>query len=110
MAKDYDLKKEWPEIKDKLRKLSREAMELAKKGEKELRHVSKKGMLHIDAAALHLKKEHLYHHVGKEYIQAQCPSAPAAQLKKYVDEVAKIDREIKALERLAKKQKPKRAA
>ena len=108
MAKRYDFKKEWPEIKTRLVKLSQEALALAKKGEKEIRHVSKQGMVHIDVAALTLKKEHLYHHIGKEYMKAKCPSTPSAQLKKYVDEVVKIDREIKALERLARQQKQKR--
>jgi len=102
MKTNYDLKKEWPRIKEELNRLSKEALVLAKKGEKEVRRFSQKGKMHLDATALRLKQEHLYRAIGKEYIKAKCPAKPTPALEKLVDEWNQIDKEARALNKKIK--------
>lgn len=97
MASRYDFKKDWPYLKDELKRISEEAMKMVKKGEEEITRYSQIGIMHLDATALKLKKEHLYHLVGKEYVQAGCPKEPTAKLQKYLVELKKIDKDIKDL-------------
>lgn len=99
MGTQYDFKKEWPEIKKQLVKLSNEALDFAKKGEKEIVRISKQGKLHVDATALTLKKEQLYHRIGKEYIKAKCPDAPTSKLKKLINDIHEVDRKTAALKK-----------
>ena len=97
-----DFKKEWPKIKKQLLDFSQQALHMAQKGEKEVVRLSQRGKLHLNSTALTLKKEHLYHLIGQEYIRAKCPSAPTAKLKQLVDEFNKIEKDHKALERQIK--------
>ncbi|MCK5579945.1 MAG: hypothetical protein KAJ18_01580 [Candidatus Omnitrophica bacterium] len=92
-----DIKKEWPKIKKQLAAVSKEALDLLKKGEKELVRVSHQGKLHMDATALNLKKEHLFHLIGKEYVKAGVPAEPNQKLKKFIQDEEKIEKELKAL-------------
>ena len=94
-----DFEKEWPKIKKQLMSFSQQAMQMAKKGEKEFVRLSQRGKLHLDSTALNLKKEHLYHLIGQEYIRAQCPVKPNAKLQQLIDEVANIEKEQKILKR-----------
>lgn len=99
MTKQFDYKKEWEKTKRQLAKFSKEATEIAKKGEKELVKFSKKGKLHVDSTSVSLKKEHLYYLIGKEYCGLKNPEVPSAKLKKYLAEVKKADREQKQLKK-----------
>ena len=94
-----DFRKEWPKIKRQLVQVSREALDLAKKGERELIRFSRKGKLHFDATALSLKKEHLFLLIGKEYVKAGCPRTQTSQLKKFIEELKKIDKETRRLKK-----------
>ena len=97
MSERKDFQKEWPKIKKQLMSFSQQAMQMAKKGEREFVRLSKRGKLHLDSTALNLKKEHLYHLIGQEYIRAKCPDKPNAKLQQLIDEVASIDKEQKTL-------------
>lgn len=101
MGSQYDFKKEWPKIKKELMRVSQEAVKLAKKGakkgEKELVKISKKGKLHLHVAKLNVKKEQLYHMIGKEYVKADCPATPTLKLKKFIDDLSKIDKQLLSL-------------
>ena len=97
--KEYNFRKEWPKIKRQLVKVSQDALTLAKKGEKEIVRLSQVGKVHVDATALNLKLEHLYHLIGKEYVTAECPPAPTPKLKGWVEECLKIDKDIKELKK-----------
>ena len=108
MPERYDFKKEWKKTRNQLVKFSKEAADIAKKGEKELLEFSRKGKLHVDATAISLKKEHLYYLIGKEYINAKTPAQPTAKLTKLLNEVKKADREQRAVKRaLSLKRKSK---
>jgi len=102
MSKDYDLKKEWERAKKQLIAFSKEATVLAKKGEKELAKISKKGKLQIDSSAAALKKEHLFYLIGREYIKAKCPGKKSAKMKKLVLDLEKINTEIKSISKKMK--------
>ena len=96
---ERNFKEEWPKIKKQLLNFSHQAIRMVKKGEKEFVRLSHRGRLHLDTTALGLKREHLYHLIGQEYIRAKCPSTPTAKLKQLVEEVNKIEKEQKALGR-----------
>jgi hypothetical protein len=102
MTEQYDFKKEWPKIKKKLMEVSQEAVVLAKKGEVELIKFSQKSKLHVDAAALNLKKEKLFYQIGKEYVRLKCPGEKTGKLKSLVDELDAVSLEEKALKRKIK--------
>lgn len=102
MTQQYDFKKEWPKIKKRLMEVSQEATRLAKKGEDELIRFSQKSKMHVDVAALNLKKEKLYYQIGKEYIRAKCPAEKTAKLKGFIDELQGVFSEEKALLRKIK--------
>ncbi len=97
-----DFKQDWTKIKENLLDFSQQALDMAKKGEEQLIKFSQKGRLHLNSAALKLKKEHLYHLIGQEYIRAKCPAAPTPKLKRLIDELNKIDQERKILARKIK--------
>ena len=97
-----NFKKEWPKIKKQLLDFSQQAVQMAKKGEKEFLRISHRGKLHINSTALTLKKEHLYHLIGQEYVRAKCPSAPTAKLKQLLEEFSKIEKDQKTLDRQIK--------
>lgn len=110
MSEQYDFKKEWPRIKKELARVSKEAVDLAKKGEKELVKLSKQGKQQLDVAVLNLKKKHLFHKIGEEYVKAQFAEAHTPQLKKLTEELSKIDKSIEIIKKksTAKTTKKKR--
>ncbi len=93
------------EIKKKFSKFSKEAVVLAKKGEKEFVRLSKEGKLHVDSATVGIKKEHLLYLVGKEYVRLGCPGAKSAKLKKFMKELEDLKKKDLALKRTLKKVK-----
>ena len=97
MPENFDLKKEWEKTKKQLIKFSKEAAVVAKKGEQELIKFSKKSKLQLDSTAYNLKKEKLYYLVGKEYVKAIKTGKQTAQLKKYLDELNKINKDQKII-------------
>jgi hypothetical protein len=110
MTDDKRFQKDWPKIKKQLLDFSQQAVQMAKKGEKEFIRLSNRGKLHINSTALTLKKEHLYHLIGQEYIRAKCPATPTAKLKQLVEEIGKIDKDQKTLDRQIKSGQVQRAA
>jgi hypothetical protein len=104
MDEGYDFKKEWPKIKKELQKVSGEAVKILKKGEEEVVKYSRLGKIHVDSAALRLKKEHLFHMIGKEYLVSGCSCEPSAKMKKYLAEHEKIEKQLKALDQGLKAQ------
>ena len=102
MPTQYDFKKEWEKTRNQLTKFSKEAVKMAKKGEKELVEFSRKSKLHVDTTAISLKKEHLYYLIGKEYTKENAPAQPTAKLTKLLNELKKADREQKVLKRKIK--------
>jgi len=97
MKAKYDFKKEWPKTKKKLMALSQDALDLVKKSEEKLVHLSKEGKLRIDAGTLGLKKEQVLYLVGKEYMKSKCPGDKSAKMKKLISELNSTERKIKVL-------------
>ena len=93
MPKEHDFKKDLEKAKQQLGQFSKEAMVLAKKGEKEFLKFSHRGKLHLDSTTIDLKREQLYYLIGKEYVKAKAPTQPTATLTKLLDELEKIDKE-----------------
>lgn len=100
--KQFDFKKEWPKIREQLINVSQEALTLAKKGEGELVKFSQQSKLHIDATALNLKKEHLFHLIGKEYIKAKAPGPQTQRLKDLLAEFDALEKQQRLLKRKIK--------
>jgi hypothetical protein len=102
MTIKYDFKQEWKKRRDQLSKLSKEALQVAKKGEKEFFELSRKTKIHVDSTALTLKKEHLYYLIGKEYVNTQGTDKSTSKLMKFVSELKKANRQQLALKRRLK--------
>lgn len=105
MLKQYDFRKEWEKTRIQLAKFSKEAVIIAKKGEKEFIEFSRKSKLHVNATSISLKKEHLYYLIGKEYVKEDDTEKPTAKLTKLVNEFKKADRDQQALKRKLKLKK-----
>ena len=99
MKKSYDFNQDWPKLKKQLMEFSQDALSLAKKGEAEVLKFSKRGKLHFDSTALQLKREHICHSIGKEYIKAQCPGPHTPELKKFITQLSRVDRDIEVLKK-----------
>ena len=110
MKIQYDFKKDWPRIKKQLTELSDEARVLVQKGEKELVKLTAESKRHLDATALHLKKEHLYHLIGKEYLKSGCPAEQSTLMKQLVAEFQKIEKDMAALVRRKKTSPARKSA
>ncbi|MCA9398215.1 MAG: hypothetical protein KC618_00585 [Candidatus Omnitrophica bacterium] len=102
MKSHIDFKKEWEKTKKKLIEFSKEASEIAKKGEKEIAKITQQSKLHLDSTAINLKKEKLYYQIGKEYVKSRNPAKPTAKLQNFVEDVKKLEREQKSLKRKIK--------
>jgi len=99
MPTQYDFKKEWEKTRNQLAKFSKEAVKMAKKGEKELVEFSRKSKIHVGTTAISLKKEKLYYLIGKEYAHTGDPEKVTPKLKKLVEELNKADKKQLALKR-----------
>jgi len=112
MPEHYDFKKEWEKTRSQLAKISKEAVKVAKKGEKELVKFSRQSKLHMDATTLGLRREKLYYEIGKEYAHAKDPQAVSSKLAKLLTELRKTNKRQSALKRKigSKKQKAQPAS
>ena len=99
MAEQNDLKNEWKKRREQLAQLSKEALQVAQRGEKEFLKLSRKTRIHVDATALTLKKEHLYYQIGKEYASVQGTDKSTTKLTKLVGELNKANKLQLALKR-----------
>ena len=100
---EHDYKKEWEKTKIQIVKFSKEALEIAKKGEKEMVKLSKKSKLFMDSKALGLKKEKLYYLIGKEYVKSGKDEKPSAKMKKLLGEIKAAEKVQKSLKIKIKK-------
>ena len=91
MSTQFDLEK----AKQQLSKLSKEASQLAKKGEEQLIKLSSRGKLHFDSTAAGLKLEQLYYLIGKEYVSHS--GHRTAKMTQLLDQHKKVTREQKSL-------------
>lgn len=92
MSDNFDFKKEWVKIKGNLDKFSREFSALAKQGEKEVVKITSLGKLQVDSTAIILKKEHILHLIGKEYIKMKCPGTKSARMKELLVELNELNK------------------
>lgn len=99
MKAPYDFKREWEKTKKQFIHLSSEAADMAKKGEKELIAISKKGKVQLDVAAMALKREKLYYLIGKEYAKGRSPANPSDKVLKLVAEVKTLVKEQRRIEK-----------
>ena len=97
MPKEHDFKKDWEKARQQLNQFSKDALVLAKKGEKEFIKFSHRGKLRLDSTAIDLKREQLYYLIGKEYVKAKEPAQPTTAMAKLLDEIERIDKEQKAV-------------
>ena len=104
MASQFDFKKEWETIKNQLIRFSKEASEVAKKGEEELVKFSHRSKLHFDSAAANLKKEGLYYLIGREYVR-QKDHGRSAKLSKLLEEFRNMEKDERSLKRKLKSAK-----
>jgi hypothetical protein len=95
MKKQINFQKEWEKTKSQLMKFSEQAVILAKKGEKEVVKLSRRGKLHIDSSAATLKKDRLFFLIGREYVKSKCPGEHSAAMKKHLAELHKINAELR---------------
>ena len=102
MPVQYDFKKEWEKTRTQLAKFSKEAIKIAKKGEKEFIKFSRKSRLHVGATSVSLKKEQLYYLIGKEYARAKEPEKSTLKLTKLMNELNKADRKQSILKQKLK--------
>jgi hypothetical protein len=64
-AVKQSIEKMWPDIRKRLRKISSDALELAKYSEDKVKKLSQKSKLQFELVALQLKREQLYYKLGK---------------------------------------------
>src|SRR3989338_7180217 len=109
MNNQEEIKKEWQKTKEHWLKFSREAVKIAKLGEKELVRLSLQGRLHLDATAINLKKDKLYYLIGKEYVKLKNPAESSEGLRKYVAELRRVHKHQRSLMSQMEKKNNKRA-
>ncbi|MFP4472893.1 MAG: hypothetical protein ACLFPX_03355 [Candidatus Omnitrophota bacterium] len=102
MADDSYFQKEWPKIRKQLMTMSKEAVDLAKKGEEQLVKFSKKGKLQLDSTTINLKLERLYYQIGKEYVRAKYPAQKTPKLEKLVKDLNELKKEERRLKKRIK--------
>ena len=97
-AKKEVYEKIWPNTKKELEKVAENTKQLIIKGEEYLKCVSEKGIQNTKKMALSLRKEKVYYNLGK--IAANTPKSQWSKNQKitnFLQEVKKIDKEIKSL-------------
>lgn len=97
MPKKHDFQQDWGKAREQIAHLGKEAMVLAKQGEKELVKFSRRSKLQLDSTAMDLKREQLYYLIGKEYVRANAPEKPTEALSKFLGETEKINKEQEKL-------------
>jgi hypothetical protein len=99
-----DFEKMWDETKNRIYNLSKEAVDLIKKGEKEVSKASNKAKINFETTLLQLKKEQLFHLIGKEYYKSSgCCKTVIPSVDKLVGQVGELDSQIKANNKLLRK-------
>ena len=102
--KSEDLKKIWGETKKEFSKLSKDAVILLKKGEKEAVRFSEKGKLNFENTLLKLKKEQIYYTLGKEAVKAYKKNQPdSATLRRLMGQLDAIDKQVSSNKKALKK-------
>lgn len=99
MPQPKNYKQDWEKAKTEIQKIGQEALKALKQGEKELAKFTRKSQFQIDATSSHLKKEHFYYLIGKEYIHGRRLGKKAAKLEQLVSEFLQLEKEEKALEK-----------
>jgi hypothetical protein len=94
--KDFhkEMEKLMTQLQSSWQKISKNAGELAKKGEQELVRASKIGKLQVEVVALNLEKEKIYYEMGKK-VAKDSGADVAASVKPFLDKLNKIDSDIK---------------
>lgn len=100
--KQLDFQMAWEETKKEAARLSKDISRWAKKGEKELVKLSGQAKIGFDMMGLKVKKEQLLHSLGRGYYETQTGKKANVNLKKMVDEVKTIDKQISTDKRLLK--------
>jgi vacuolar-type H+-ATPase subunit H len=91
-----DFNKIWQETKEQLVQLSKDTTDFLKRGEEEISKVSGQAKKNFENMVLKLKKEQLFYFVGKEaYKLLKNKRVPKASLKKLIEEVKNIDKQIR---------------
>lgn len=90
-------KSKWEKAKVHFSKMSKSAETFAKRNEGALQKISNLGKLHLESSALNFKKEHLYHLIGKEYVNLTKPGVPSLKLKELMMEFRKIKQQEKEI-------------
>ncbi|MFH1622173.1 MAG: hypothetical protein ABIA97_03535 [Candidatus Omnitrophota bacterium] len=99
-----DFEKMWQNTKEQVYKLSKEAMDLLQKGEKEVTKASGKAKVNFETALLKLKREQLFHVIGKEcYKLLKNKKGISPKVAKLIKEVKDFDRQISANKKLLRK-------
>ena len=84
-------------FKKELEKFQKHLASLARVSEKELKKISQSGRLHLDSTAIHLKKEHLYYLIGREYIRVHQKRSKGNHLEKLMEEYRATQKEYELL-------------
>ncbi len=100
-AKKKDFEKMWLETKQQVLKLSKETLNLLKKGEKEVVRASGKAKINFEIMIIKAKKEQSYYLIGKEIVK----SGKTTKVAKLIKEVKDLNNQITAQKRLLKKAK-----
>ncbi|MFC1708500.1 hypothetical protein ACFL2J_00370 [Candidatus Omnitrophota bacterium] len=97
--KKQDFEKMWQETKKQVTKLSKETLDLLKKGEEEVVKASGKAKINFEIVMLKVKKEQLFYLIGKEVVK----KGKNAKVSKLIDEARKLGSQITAQKRLSRK-------
>ncbi len=101
---EKNIEKMWPEVKDKLYKIGKDALELAKYGERKVIKLSKKSKLQFELVTLQLKREHLYYKLGKETISLLKKGViKNKKLKSMYGQISILDKQIGSTKRNIKR-------
>jgi hypothetical protein len=96
-SKDFhkEMEKVMAQLQSSWQKISKNAGELAKKGEHELVRASKVGKLQVEVVGLNLEKEKIYYEMGKK-VAKDGGADVAASVKPFLDKIKKIDSDIRS--------------
>jgi len=99
-----NIEKAWPEVKDRLYKIGKDALELAKYGEEKVVKLSKKSKLQFGLVTLQLKREQLYYKLGKEALSLLKKGViKNKKLKSMYGQISILDKQINSIKRNIKR-------
>jgi hypothetical protein len=99
MTQKIDFEQMWQDTRNHLAKLSRDTMDLLKKGEKEVVMASGKAKVNFEIMLLKAKKEQLYYLIGKESVKR----GKSAKADRLIKEVEDLNKNITANKKLLRK-------